>query len=94
MALYLVTSHDGFAVVRARNGNAARELYDGEPTRIAEIGDAEIIAVSGAGQDREVEVTTHGDGDVRRFRNIDTGAERTEATRRQRFLEDRPPRRE
>lgn len=92
MALYLIETDEGPAVVRARNGIEACELADvpyDAPIRLKEDGvpgviwpepSAEPVASDDLVEDREVEITTLGDPPgTRRFKNLDTDEERTEA---------------
>lgn len=80
-------------LVRAKNGHRALELagMDGATvTRVTEAGDEGIVMPDGSTGGvaakleretdgaREVEVTDLSDRGVRRFRNLDSGAERTE----------------
>jgi hypothetical protein len=84
MALYLI----GRLLVSARNGHHAQELADSDasPRRIKEDMPHGVVgAVDTPGEEaveqgeaREVDITSLSDRGVRRFRNLDTGTERTE----------------
>lgn len=94
MALYFVTSSDrpeSVLLVRAANGKRAMTLADGdECARVMETGEEGVLGTDGnpIGEERhedaddapvrEVEITSLSDRGVRRYRNLDTGEERTQ----------------
>ncbi len=95
MALYFVTfSNDAGAVVlvRAANGERAMQLAEGDGcARVLETGAEGVLGHDGhplgadapsdaePGRRREVEVTSLSDRGVRRYKDMETGTERTEA---------------
>lgn len=85
MPLYLIGVDGGMLLARAHNEDRARLVAQagaGDPVhRVTEAGAEELIVPSwfqpGEEEPREIDITSMSDVGVRRFKNLDTGEERT-----------------